>query len=234
MAKSAVRDKAAIRAAYDEDKRSGRVVGTRREYRRFWKSQSKDLQRGLATEILKRLPSIQLQFPRLQSRFVGVLCLTSNPNSVVMWSHYADKHRGFVIELDSSWQRFSEAKGLRPVRYSEQRPTWDEALTHGNDALDAQFDAVVFQKNDEWRYECELRQLFLLHGLETKPLEDGKTGYFLPIPASLIVSVRLGMFCSNEFVAEVKDALMAPSLSHVALKKAVPDEAEFCMRAIDA
>ncbi|WP_421341944.1 DUF2971 domain-containing protein [Aeromonas veronii] len=31
---------------------------------------------------------------------IGVCCFTTDPESVLMWSHYADHHRGFVIEFD--------------------------------------------------------------------------------------------------------------------------------------
>jgi len=43
-----------------------------------------------------------------QNRFnqVGVLSLSARPDSAVMWSHYADSHRGFVIGLDTNHDFF--------------------------------------------------------------------------------------------------------------------------------
>ena len=29
----------------------------------------------------------------------GILCLTKRPESLVMWAHYAEAHRGFILEL---------------------------------------------------------------------------------------------------------------------------------------
>ena len=31
---------------------------------------------------------------------IGVSCFTTDPENILMWSHYADHHRGFVIEFD--------------------------------------------------------------------------------------------------------------------------------------
>src|SRR5437773_2135978 len=78
MAKDATRDKATVRESYHHDKRSRFFVGTEREYRRFWKSQRKKLRDALATGVVENLPTVQANFPRLQSRYGGLLCLTSN------------------------------------------------------------------------------------------------------------------------------------------------------------
>ena len=105
MARKVMQDKAAIRGAYEEDKRKGVFHGTERDYRRFWKLMRKSLRAPLTAAIVDNLAVVQKRFSRLQSNFAGILCLTSNPDSVVMWSHYADKHRGIVIEFDRFWER---------------------------------------------------------------------------------------------------------------------------------
>lgn len=195
MAKDALRDKTTVRESYHDDKRSGFFVGTEREYRRFWKSKRKTLLSPLAAGIVENLPAVQARFPRLQSHYSGLLCLTSNPDSVVMWSHYADNHRGIVVEFDRSWHLFAEGKGLRPVDYVHERPKWDEAVAEGSEAEKIQFDAVIFHKNQEWSYESELRQLFLLHGLKRR-LNNAHTGYFLSIPPD--ASVHGALMLSND------------------------------------
>lgn len=228
MAKKATRDKGAIRESYYDDKRRGLFGGTEREYRRFWKSQRKELRNNLAARIVERLPSVQADFTRLQSRYGGLLCLTSNPDSVVMWAHYADNHRGIVVEFDRAWPLFSEAKGLRYVSYVTQRPRWDEAVAEGSAAEKAQYDAVIFHKNQEWSYESELRQLFLLDGLSRRR-DNESVKYFINIPPEIILSVRLGMRCRSETVAEISEALKTPALAHVVLKKSIPNPQEFSM-----
>lgn len=52
-----------------------------------------------------------------------VLCLSSNPKSALMWSHYASSHGGIVIGIDPKTQGFH--RGLNPdgceIRYSTSR-----------------------------------------------------------------------------------------------------------------
>jgi hypothetical protein len=149
-----------------------------------------------------------------------------------MWSHYADKHRGIVVEFDRAWPLFAEKVGLRPVDYVRERPRWDEAVAGGSEAEKAQYGAVIFQKNQEWSYESELRQLFILDGLNRRS-DNSRIEYFLSIPPEIIVSVRLGMLCDPNTVAEIREALKEPSLSHVSLKQAVPNRQEFSMTTLD-
>jgi hypothetical protein len=53
---------------------------------------------------------------------VRVGCFTTNPNSVVMWSHYANQHTGICVEFCGSSMLSSEKflKLVHPVRYVEK------------------------------------------------------------------------------------------------------------------
>lgn len=86
---------------------------------------------------------------------IGVLCLSATPNEILMWSHYADNHKGFCVEYD-----FSEDSHLRkiaePVRYSETIP----ALSLANLPKGAEknfLDICIFTKAKQWEYEKEWR-----------------------------------------------------------------------------
>lgn len=35
------------------------------------------------------------------SKYVPMACFSEKPNNILMWSHYADSHRGFVLEYDT-------------------------------------------------------------------------------------------------------------------------------------
>lgn len=233
MARNVLRAKSTVRECYHEDRKAGYFTGTERQYRRLWRSRRTRLQGSLTDTIVDNLPVMQSRFPLLHSRHSGVLCLTSNPDSVVMWSHYGDNHRGIVLEFDCSWPLFAEAKGLRRVEYVRERPRWDEGAKHGSEAEAAQFDAVIFSKNQEWGYESELRQLFLLKGLKSVPLDDGREGHFLSIPPRIIKGVRLGMFCKQETLLTVGSILQTAAFSHVALKQARMHDKEYRMTARD-
>ncbi|MDV1154738.1 DUF2971 domain-containing protein [Citrobacter freundii] len=39
---------------------------------------------------------------------LACLCLSKNPLNVLMWSHYADKHQGFVVAIDTEKAGFDD------------------------------------------------------------------------------------------------------------------------------
>ena len=83
------------------------------------------------------------QFSKRFYPFEGVICFTETRSNLLMWSHYAQKHTGLVIEFDSSNDFF---KDLKHVRYDNIKPN---NITNLNE--------LFFIKSDEWIYEKEHR-----------------------------------------------------------------------------
>lgn len=52
----------------------------------------------------------------------GVLCLSSLKDNIVMWSHYADHHKGIVLGFKPCFEKDSVLTLLKPVVYSSIRP----------------------------------------------------------------------------------------------------------------
>lgn len=71
------------------------------------------------------------------------------PNDQLMWSHYADSHRGCCIEFQLT-QRNNHLWHLAPVHYSDVLPTID-----GCDLEDIQ--KIVSTKDSRWSKENEVR-----------------------------------------------------------------------------
>jgi hypothetical protein len=78
-----------------------------------------------------------------------------------MWHHYANEHKGFVIEYDFSEDKCQNAfsRCLYPVIYSNEIPNISEYFPK-NDSLD--FNVLigaypVMIKNADWKYEHEWR-----------------------------------------------------------------------------
>ena len=87
---------------------------------------------------------------------LGALCLTEEPASLLMWAHYADDHKGAVIEFDARHAFFGRRRGpnddfrhFREVTYTQQRP---EVFLADSDAID-----FFYFKSTEWEYEHEWR-----------------------------------------------------------------------------
>lgn len=89
-------------------------------------------------------------------------CLATSPKNRLMWSHYADGHKGFCIEYD-----FKNApKDLLPlpVIYSQKRPLipWEMALNQSAETKSKcilQMIIGLLTKDKEWEYEDEWRIL---------------------------------------------------------------------------
>ena len=82
-----------------------------------------------------------------------IYCLTSRLDSVLMWSHYADQHKGICLEFDVTRDPIGRAY---KVLYSEVLPAI------GPDTLvdsKAMVDSVLLTKARAWCYEDEYRIL---------------------------------------------------------------------------
>lgn len=87
-----------------------------------------------------------------------ISCFSTKINSMLMWSHYADSHKGFCIVYDISEVISNNMvrKNLYPVIYSESK--FDIAY-YLDDALNAKYPCIasLCWKNVEWSYENEYR-----------------------------------------------------------------------------
>ncbi len=83
----------------------------------------------------------------------GVLCFSRSYRNPVLWSHYADKHKGVCLGFDVNQEL------LTPISYDAQcLPTAMESLLKGRDADRlAIVHRIMATKYEDWRYEDEVR-----------------------------------------------------------------------------
>ena len=96
-----------------------------------------------------------------------VLCLSAVRDNILMWSHYADEHKGAVLEFQPKIELATEMHGALLVEYSKQVPvavTLEQFLLYVTGqgpkprAPDA-FVKSVYTKSSDWSYENEWRIL---------------------------------------------------------------------------
>lgn len=99
-------------------------------------------------------------------RRTRVLCLAGIQDDLLMWSHYADCHRGAVIELKCIPEKDTAPCAAHPVIYRPDIPvmgTADQWVRHilGEPVpeLDRLFEVYAFTKSSHWAYEQEWRCL---------------------------------------------------------------------------
>ncbi len=92
-------------------------------------------------------------------------CLCTDFKNRLMWSHYADSHRGFCIEYDFSELTDQPNTYLPlPIYYTNNRPTipWKAAFENTPDNISeatAQIMLGLLTKDNAWEYENEWRIL---------------------------------------------------------------------------
>jgi hypothetical protein len=129
---------------------------------------------GRIEETRKRMISmIETYFPILSEaskRYSTIACFSESIDSILMWSHYADSHKGFALEYDfrPTLERPIKNVGLFPVVYSKERfdisdyIAWAFLRIIGFPAKMPDISASIknaLWKSDVWAYEKEWRMI---------------------------------------------------------------------------
>jgi hypothetical protein len=139
-----------------------------------------------------------------------IYCLTPVPDSTLMWSHYADNHRGVCLEFGTDVRLFASAV---QVTYRFDYPKWAPNLVASNPA------EILLTKSDDWKYEREYRIIGLGESIQ-RPFDASPLTLrdnFMHLPEGSIKSVIIG--CEANF-SQVEQTVRsaAPAMS---IKRAV-------------
>lgn len=170
-----------------------------------------------AMKHFKRLGATQLAAEaqsifRITMNDVGVVCFSENETDVLMWSHYANHHRGACLRFTRYWP--DELPLLMKVHYAEERAIMSFPSRPGIDRTDELFN-VLCTKSKSWEYEREWR-LFWNHGAF-------KTA---PISPKLIDQVILGAMATDETEEAVRSIIEQRKLP-IQLHRATMDSNTF-------
>lgn len=117
----------------------------------------------------------------------GVICFSKNWRNPVLWSHYADKHRGVCLGFDVSDQF------LMKVTYAGERLSKKirGELAHGG-LNEKDMQEILTTKFKDWEYEDEVRGFLRLED------RDPETGFYFKTfcDDQVLRQVILGARCS--------------------------------------
>jgi hypothetical protein len=164
--------------------------------------------------------------PRARSlRFrARMLCLSQNPHSILMWSHYGDKHRGCVIGFRTSVLEKFWMRPVMPITYSPRLPELigDTSVFVDRLAIDGRIAALpkprveewICTKSLEWKYEQEWRFAWLAPPTEVYDHE------FRTIPVEAVESVRLGAQMHHVESSQIRQEIQAafPATSRIQVR----------------
>lgn len=159
-------------------------------------------------QLADTLGPLNIEIDNLQRNFsqtMGMLSLTTTKKNRLMWAHYADSHRGFVIGLDGYDVFFKEGShksglGLKKVKYSAIR---EEAFPDSN-ALEIQnvsptneeiqkgLEIFFFTKSIDWKYEEEYRIYAGTKYADTVKSVNGEDIYLFNFPPKCVKEIIFG------------------------------------------
>jgi DUF2971 family protein len=120
---------------------------------------------------IRSYQSAQQRFLDHMSTRVGILSFAERYDNLLMWSHYADSHKGLCIEFDRTVEPL-HSSAMR-VQYSHDYPEVDffrveEARERGGPDAESVFkdfaNKAYFTKSPDWQYEAEWRVADPLRG----------------------------------------------------------------------
>jgi hypothetical protein len=118
-------------------------------------------------------------------------CLTPDPCSTLMWSHYADNHRGICLEFDTANLLFSEAL---EVAYRSEYPRW---VPHEMEQIAFE---MFLMKAEDWKHEKEFR---IIGGVNSEKDHLNLDGDWLRLPPGALQSVIVGCEANYDAVHNV-------------------------------
>lgn len=137
----------------------------------------------------KNLRRSIVRMKEILSKKTGMLCMSNGWRNPLLWSHYADKHRGLCLGFDVDDAFFL------PVEYSRERLDISSANFHSPtaDELDLML-KIARLKFEHWQYEREYRAFVNLDE------RDSETGfYFFSFSSQLALKeIIVGANCNLE------------------------------------
>jgi hypothetical protein len=167
------------------------VDGTDEDFERYLKCKGKSDK--YIQEIIRQKRTGELKFDDLLKNdksqdIFNVFCLSKNFDNVLMWSHYADDHKGICIGFRISVRRKSLTIKCKPgflkqypeqfpegndvlsfyhVKYDDKRPEPYNLLKKNKDAISD----FIYNKGKDWAYEDEYRTILTDNDLLKKPIQ---------------------------------------------------------------
>lgn len=157
--------------------------------------------------------SLQSLHTKRVAEEVGMLCMSTIPDNILLWAHYADAHQGLCLIFDATTNFFAPAQ---KVQYPSLRPK----INPLRDTDDLMMTSALLTKSFHWAYEDEWRLTHYRKG-------PGVYTY----PSGALLGVILGAQISSDNEALVRQWIKEAG-GGVALHRGTPSTTESEYRVI--
>jgi hypothetical protein len=163
--------------------------------------------------------------------FLRVVCfseaIVDRFDEILIWSHYADKHKGTRIGFEFPEGTINPFK-IVPVQYQQGRAVFDLSKGLGAGNLEKVFNESVKVKSSAWKYEREHRMLTPPVLCQKKSIEGGTTADFIPFKREWVKHVDLGLRAPENDIQAIK-VFLQQEYPHVQLRKTVIHPTDYAL-----
>lgn len=139
-------------------------------------------------------------------RRMRIFCLSETDRSILMWSHYADQHRGVVLGFQSTELESFHQRPLERISYAEGPPrlfdpkewirkTFFGLPDHGE--LESRSREWGLTKHTDWSYEREWRFVWIIQNRTTGDFTD------ISFPGQAVAELVVGCRTDPGRIAEI-------------------------------
>lgn len=154
---------------------------------------------------------------------VGILSLTTEPDSIYMWTHYAAAHTGYAVEFDETHPYFNRRRTEKDEFFHLREVTYYDQLPKHASLSELDGTKVFCTKSSQYAQEKEWRMLTPLPAITP---ESSIADELFDFPPAAVRSVVFGAKATEEFKTEVRKRLAAnPDFAHVVCRQVVADHA---------
>jgi hypothetical protein len=150
---------------------------------------------------------LRAEFAKIFDSHHRIFCASKTKESILMWSYYAEEHKGVVLGFDFEKKPFKELKDWI-VTINYQEPKSQFAYNPNDNKWHESLLRVVGTKYKDWKHEEEVRAIF--------PGDEE----IVKIPETTICNVIFGCRCPASERTEITNILNAPRYSHVQISEA--------------
>ncbi len=125
---------------------------------------------------------------------ISIFCVSETHDNILMWSHYADNHKGAVIEFHAQLEDSAFIRA-QPVRYVSNIPEFTYQMVIEDQRAEL-LNQITLTKSKIWEYEKEWRIVATMR-------EKSKDHEILPFSPEEVAAIYFGCRTTDECKREI-------------------------------
>lgn len=136
----------------------------------------------------------------ITDKFVGITCFSEKWDSILMWTHYGNNHKGYCVGFDEKRVRLFIHGKLKRVNYSDQYPELNPMLPQLNS-----YELKYFYKSYEWEYEKEIRLMKIFENDARQNNNERIINFKDNFIKEIILGLQINESAKQEIISIAKD-----------------------------